>query len=38
MVAGTDLMANSGVDDELKKQGMNMAVARNGGMTKDFWA
>ncbi|KAK0512982.1 hypothetical protein JMJ35_004999 [Cladonia borealis] len=30
MVVGTNLMANTGVDDELMKQGMDMAVARNG--------
>lgn len=31
MVAGTNLMANTGVDGELMQQGMEMAVARNGG-------
>ena len=29
-------MANTGVDDVLMKKGMDMAVARNGGMTNDF--
>ena len=36
MVVGTNLMANTGVDDELMKQGIDMAVARNGGMTDDL--
>lgn len=31
VVAGTNLMANTGVDGELMQQGMEMAVARNGG-------
>lgn len=35
VVAGTNLMANTGVDDELMKQGMDMAVARNGGINND---
>lgn len=36
MVKGTNLLVSSGVDGELMKQGIDMAVVRNGGEKHDF--